>query len=748
MPDGRIISANPAACAMFGMSEAELCRVGRQGISDPDDAKLRALIEERDRKGRVTKAELYFTRKNGERFPVEVDSVILPGDPTRSFVIMRDITERKREAETQNILKKSIDVASDAAYWMDSDVRFIYVNEAACNSLGYDRDQLMSLHVYDVNPRVDAERWSQAFAQIQAAGTLQIESVHRRKDGTEFPVEIASTFVKFDKGNYICGFARDITERKHSADALREQRNVMSSIFESVPSILMLVDSDVHVQDINRIGVEFAGHEKAGLLKLLGGEVFGCVNSLSGAGCGRNEDCSHCPIRSRVTHTFRTGEPAYNEEGRLTVRRGDMDLAIEFLISVIPIKVRDAEQVLVVITDITPLKRAEKDRENLQAQLTQAQRLEAVGHLAGGVAHDFNNILAAMMMRLSLLQRDRALSPETADALVDFESDVKRAVDLTRQLLLFGRRQVMQVKVLDLNELVGNLLKMLSRLVEERIKIVFERYSAPLWIEADTGMIEQVATNLCLNARDAMPMGGDLVLRVQNIDIKESHVNAHPEARPGKFACLEVSDQGCGMDEATLERIFEPFFTTKEIGKGSGLGLSTVYGIVKQHNGWLEVESVLGQGSIFRVYLPCSPKTMDSPKALHVPPIHGGNETILFVEDESNLRHMVARLLRSHGYKVIECANGVDAMREWERNRDSIHLLFTDMVMPGKMTGLELGERIRSQRPGLKILIYSGYSIDFPIRVGTSAPGVTYLPKPCEPARLMSVIREVLDGDG
>ena len=390
-------------------------------------------------------------------------------------------------------------------------------------------------------------------------------------------------------------------------------------------------------------------------------------------------------------------------------------------------------------TDIT-------ERKRLEAQFQQAQKMESVGQLAGGIAHDFNNILAAMMMNLSLLDSDPNLTAAMGESVQELTHEAKRAANLTRQLLLFSRRQIAQRKVLDLNEVLDNLLKMLRRLLGEHIELLPRAGNTPLWIEADPGMMEQVVMNLCVNARDAMPKGGRLVLKTQRADVDEPHAQRHAEARPGGFALLAVEDQGCGMDERTLARIFEPFFTTKDVGKGTGLGLATVYGIVKQHGGWVEVETLLGRGTVFRVYLPLVNKTVASPAAEPGPEqLVGGSETILLVEDEPNVRGATAIFLRHLGYTIWEATNGLEALRLWREHGHRIRLLFTDMVMPEGMTGLDLTEQLRTQQPGLPVIISSGYSVELLGPHGRTAAGITYLPKPCEPAALARKVRECLE---
>lgn len=382
----------------------------------------------------------------------------------------------------------------------------------------------------------------------------------------------------------------------------------------------------------------------------------------------------------------------------------------------------------------------------LEEQLRQAQKMEAIGQLAGGVAHDFNNILAAMLMQLGMLLNSQVLDQPTRKGLQDLETYATRASGLTRQLLLFGRRSVMEIRTLDLNEVVSHLLKLLRRLLGEHIQIDFQQES-PSWVEGDAGMLEQVLMNLAVNARDAMPKGGRLLIKTRTVELDAPTATSQTEAAAGLHVCLSVVDEGCGMTTATLEHIFEPFFTTKPVGKGTGLGLATVYGIVKQHRGWVEVDSTPGKGSTFRVWLPANKMPPSAPASISpAEPVAGGNETILLVEDEASLRYQVARCLGMFGYEVLEASNPLEAVTLWQRRSHDIALLFTDMVMPGGDTGLDLADRLRSEKPELEVVLSSGYSTEIQKPEDRRLDGVLYLPKPFGATLLGAVVRACLDG--
>jgi PAS domain S-box-containing protein len=386
------------------------------------------------------------------------------------------------------------------------------------------------------------------------------------------------------------------------------------------------------------------------------------------------------------------------------------------------------------------------ERKRLGEQLRQSQRLKAVGELAGGIAHDFNNILAATMMHIGLLQAVPDLDPDTRQGLEEIDRESQRAAALVRQLLMFSRRSLLEVRPLDLNDIVTNLLKMLGRIIGEQVALEFESRTSSAGVEADAGMLEQVVVNLVVNARDAMPRGGLIRLVTDLATIAAEDVRRNPSRRAGTFVCLSVADRGIGMDAATLERIFEPFFTTKDAGSGTGLGLAVAHGIVAQHQGWIEVDSRPGEGATFRVYLPFRTSSRRAASAARpAAAVRGGEETILLVEDEARVRRLVARLLKDLGYRVLEAANGREALRVWQEHSAEVALLFTDMVMPEGMTGLELCERLHAQKPELRAIISSGYSAEIIAAGLPTRAGVVYLPKPYDVSLLGRVVRECLD---
>jgi len=392
------------------------------------------------------------------------------------------------------------------------------------------------------------------------------------------------------------------------------------------------------------------------------------------------------------------------------------------------------------------LEAAMHEQRLLEEQFRQSQKMEALGQLSGGVAHDFNNLLAVISGNASLLELGSELPPDKREALDEIRLASERAAALTRQLLAFSRRQPLQPRNVDLNTVVENMGKMIRRILGAHISVRLKPLSQPAVIHADMPMMEQVLLNLVVNARDAMPRGGELAIAVTRVRLTAEAAAAMPPAQAGEFAVLSVSDTGCGITPEILPRIFEPFFTTKASGKGTGLGLATVFSIVHQHEGWVTVRSEVGQGTTFQIYLPCLPHVSPaeiSPAASAAPA--GGTETILLAEDEPALRRLIIQGLTRQGYRVLESASGVEACANYEVHQSEIHLLLTDMVMPGGVGGRELARRLRARDPKLKVVFMSGYVAELNDAAGELVEGVNFLPKPFDQPALAKIIRQALD---
>jgi signal transduction histidine kinase/ActR/RegA family two-component response regulator len=400
--------------------------------------------------------------------------------------------------------------------------------------------------------------------------------------------------------------------------------------------------------------------------------------------------------------------------------------------------VRNIDGLIVTIEDITK-------RMALEAQLRQSQKMECVGQLAAGVAHDINNILTIIQGHAGMLLNAQPPNADAARSLAQISSAAERAAGFIKHLLTFSRKQVFQTRILDLNTVLRNMENMLPRMLGEQITLETRYGSGLPAVAADASMIEQIVMNLTVNCRDAMPKGGRLLIETTVLLIGVEQVRKNSEARPGEFICLTVTDTGCGMEPKVLQRIFEPFFTTKPVGEGTGIGLATVYGIVKQHHGWVEVNSKVGVGTMFKIFLPvvyakAAVSTVAAPKP---ETIVGGKETILVVEDESSLLELVRTILEHYHYRVLTASSGAEALRVWDEHRGKIDLLLTDMIMPGGMTGSDLAAGLKKRQPDLKVIFTSGYSAEL-VGKDFGKGSAAFLPKPYQPEHVARLVREVL----
>jgi len=384
------------------------------------------------------------------------------------------------------------------------------------------------------------------------------------------------------------------------------------------------------------------------------------------------------------------------------------------------------------------------ERRKLHEQFLQAQKMESIGQLAGGVAHDFNNVLTVIQGHASMLRARPELPEEVRGSVNQILLAAERAATLTRQLLTFSRKQVTQTRVLDLNEVVANLTKMLKHVLRADVSLHVNTNSRAFLVRANAGMIEQVLMNLAINASDAMPQGGKLAITTSDELIGPEYVQLNPQGAEGDYVCLSVSDSGEGISQENLSRIFEPFFTTKPAGRGTGLGLATVYGIVRQHSGWITVYSELGKGTLFRIYLPAAKERADAKVERPVlEAVRGGTETILLIEDEAPLRALDRSILEGYGYEVVEADCAKAAMERWEEHRNRIAVILTDIVVPGGVNGPDLAKKFRAEKPALRVIFSSGYGADM-IDL-EPREGVNFLQKPYSPHRLAKAVRDVLE---
>ena len=627
-----------------------------------------------------------------------------------------------RDSERQ--FRDLFEGSPDAVFVEDAQGKVLDVNPAACVLHQCTREDLVGSDVTQLVPEELRESVRRQFPALLEGNVSQIEGVSLARNGQPVPVEVRVNRIEYAGQPALLLHVRDITERKRAEDALRSSELLFHSVWANSVDGMRICDQDGMIVAVNEAYCRLVAKTRAELE----GQPFTVVY-----------DASEKPLESMERFRRRFSERTIDRqvEVRLMLHNG-MVVTLEDTNSFVDL--RGGPPLLL------SLFRNVSDQRQLEEQLRQAQKMEAIGQLAGGVAHDFNNVLTVIHGHASLLLATGAVNGLAARSAQQVIQAAERAAGLTRQLLAFGRRQIMQPRLLDMNELVCNMTKMLGRLLGEDVALHLNYSPVPARVRADAGMIEQVLLNLAVNSRDAMPQGGVLRLRVAVVDANEGQVASHPEAHAGRYVCLTADDTGCGIAPENLRRIFEPFFTTKEVGKGTGLGLATVYGIVRQHQGWIEVDSKLGKGTTFCIYLPLEmgvQEAADSPELAQ--PVKGGKETILVVEDEAPVRELVCQLLAAHGYQILHAESGAKALELWQNCKDKVDLVLTDMVMPDRINGRELAERLWAERPDLKVIFTSGYSAEVVGRDFVLRRGLNYLQKPYHPDKLAGTVRDCLD---
>jgi two-component system cell cycle sensor histidine kinase/response regulator CckA len=633
-----------------------------------------------------------------------------------------------RMQESEGRYKTLFETAQEAIFLMEG-VKFIDCNPTTLRMFGCSRDQIIGHSPLSFSPEIqpDGQRSEQkAVEKIAAAmaGRPQVfEWLHRRLDGTFFDVEVSLNRIDLDGPTLIQASVRDITGRKQSEEALHLSEEQFARAFEYAPIGKAILAPDGKWLKVNRAICNMLGYDAEELTSKSFQELTHPDDLQA------DLDLVADVIAGRL-QTYELEKRYFHRSGKIVTVLLNVSL------------VRDARgtplHFISQIQDIT-------QRKQLEEQFLQAQKMEAIGRLSGGVAHDFNNILTVIQMQIALLGTGENLTLDQVESIQDIKKAAERAANLTRQLLAFSRRQPLHPVNLDLNETVSNMHRMLDRIVGEDIVMELHYTPTPALVRADAGMIEQILLNLVVNARDAMPQGGNVSVFVQDIEILPEPDPLPSQSRPGSFVRLTVRDTGGGIPPDILPRIFEPFFTTKEVGQGTGLGLATVHGIVQQHNGWIDVENEAGVGASFHIHLP----RLESAAALAPSATRtagGGTETLLFVEDEPALRLIVRRTLSQLGYRVLEASSGREALELWEKHRNDIKLVFTDLIMPDGMTGVELARTLLKHNPGLKLLYTSGYSADVVDKDFPLQEGFNFLGKPYVPHKLAQTIRARLDG--
>ena len=600
--------------------------------------------------------------------------------------------------------------------------QFRRVNRKMCAITGYSETELLNKNIRDITHPEDRDRDWNTFQRVVRG---EVPHYHRekryvRRDGSIVWVNVNMNVVRDDAGNPIRSLAtiEDITERRLA----ETERIRLSTAMEQASESIVITDVQGQILYVNPAFEKLTGYARQ--------EAIGQNPRLLKS--GSHDDAFY----TKLWQTVARGEVW---QGHIINRKKDGTL-FEEEATITPVR-NPAGKVI----NYVAVKRDVTREIELEAQIRQVQKMEGIGQLAGGVAHDFNNILAAIMMQAQLTESTENLPASVVEDMQHIRQSCERGANLTRQLLLFSRKQVSQPRDLDLNDSVANISKMLRRVIGENISMQLNLSSKSVMAHADPGMLDQVLLNLAVNARDAMNHQGRVTIATTEELVDEATANRHPDARPGTYACLAVSDTGTGIAPEVLPRIFEPFFTTKEMGKGTGLGLATVFGIIKHHKGWIKVETELGKGTTFRIFLPSIARPLQSSAQKNRAALPRGTETILLAEDDFSVRAITRRFLETQGYTVVEAKNGVEALELWPQNRDRIQLLLTDLLMPEGVNGRDLARKIQADRPDLKVIYFSGYSADLAGQGLTLEPGKNFLKKPFTPSELLEMIRRNLD---
>jgi two-component system cell cycle sensor histidine kinase/response regulator CckA len=686
--EGAFSDVNQAFLDLFCYTSQELTRIkAHETYADPADRSL--FQKEIEDSGSVRDFEVKLRKKDGTEMECLLTASLRRAPDGRILGyqgIIRDISQQKRAEELLRLTQFSIQRSSEAAFWINRDGKFSYVNEAACRSLGYSREELLEMMVQDIDPGFPKGIWTEHWEDLKRRGSFNIESYHRTKDGTLFPVEVTVNYVIFGGKEYNCAFARDITERKRAEEVLHREKEKFRVLVEESPFGVSMVDKDGHYQYINPKFVEIFGY------------------TLDDTPTGRewfekafpNPEYRHQVIATWISDLERS-TPDESRPRSFTVTCKDGSNKV-ILFRPVTVGLKDQ---FIIYEDIT-------EKRYLEEQLQLAQKMEALGTLAGGIAHNFNNMLMGIMGNVSLALLDTDSTKPQYEKLKNIEKLVESGSKLTSQLLGYAREGRYEIKPLNLNRLVEETSETFGTAKKE-IRIIRDLAQDLFTIEADQGQIEQALWNLYVNAADAITGSGDLILKTSNVtNLNLAGKQSNP--RPGNYVLLTVTDSGIGMDKKTMNHIFEPFFTTKGVGKGTGLGLASVYGIIKAHDGYIDVESQKGHGTTFKIYLPVSNRKVTGKHELAQEPVKG-SETVLLVDDEETVIDVGRQMLERMGYTVLAAGSGKDAIELYRGHKDAIHIVILDLIMP-EMSGGETYDEIKKINPHVKVLLSSGYSKD------------------------------------
>lgn len=645
--------------------------------------------------------------------------------------LQRELLERKQAEEalheSEEIFRLFMKYSPIYVFFKDEQIRSIQLSENYEKMLGMPIDEILGKTMDELFPSELARSMIEDDLRVMRTGR-PIEIVEEL-DGRTYTT-IKFPIMRNGKPTFLAGFTIDITEKKQMEEALRENERRYHALFESANDAIFLMDGEIFVECNSQALVMFGVNHR--------NEILG--HSLMEFSAPRQSD--GLSSEENAQKWLDTGLHGDTRKFNWLHKRKDEAL-FEAEVSLNNLALNGRKYIQAILRDISERRRAEEEKRLLVEQLHQMRKLEAIGRLAGGVAHDFNNMLGVILGYAQLLKSSLPVGNSMYTDVLEIEKAAIRSRDITRQLLAFSRKQVIAPRVVDLNSMIDEMRKALSRLIREDIELRFT-LEKDLWkVRIDPSQIDQILVNLAVNARDAMPDGGVLSIETRNVHLDDFYCGEHLGMKPGQFVMLSVSDTGVGMDEHTRSHIFEPFFTTKELGKGTGLGLATLYGIVKQNDGWINVYSEPGQGTMFKIYIPRMKEDLqgeEQPEAVEIPSRAG---TILVVEDDEMMRGMVTAMLKTIGYKVLSTRTPQEALSLFEKGEVHVDLLLADVIMPG-LSGKELADRVRSMLPETRVLFMSGYTSNVIAHRGVLEDGMHFIQKPFSMSELDRVISETL----
>jgi len=647
------------------------------------------------------------------------------GAEPREFSRWNDTPDSKQVetalSESKKFLQTIIETEPECVKLVASDGALIMMNRAGLEMIQVDSlDQAKGKSIY---PLIVPE-YREAFRKLTEEvfqgkpGTLTFKMTGTK--GRLLWLDTHAVPLRNDKDEIIAllGITRDVTERKKAEGALLEEKKFSDVVIDSLPGLFYVVDESGKVIRWNNNFQEVTGYSPEELTNRNALDFFQEDREL---------------VRGKIQEVFRIGSASV--EAKMVSKSG---VSTSFMLTGFRMIMNDKPYLVGVGIDIS-------ERKRLEDQLRQSQKMESIGTLAGGISHDFNNILTAIIGYGSLLQMKIGDDDPLRHNVDQILASANRAASLTQGLLAYSRKQILNPQRVNLNDIIMKVERLLARLIGEDVEFKCILADKDVTVLADAGQLEQILMNLATNARDAMPDGGYLYIETRLADLDEASAKAHDVRKPGTYAQILVTDSGMGMDQKTMDRIFEPFFTTKEVGRGTGLGLAMVYGIVKQHNGFVEVESEIGRGTTLKIYLPVAPGAVEETQAVDLPAVKGGTETILVAEDDETVRKLITSVLTQFGYAVIQAEDGEDAVKKFMANRGVIKLLLLDVMMP-KKNGKEVYDKIRIFEPDIKALFLSGYPADIMSQKGLLEKGLNFIYKPIPMNDLLRKVRAILDG--